>query len=89
VPVPLIIVFTELVLPLLALVVPNITVVVVPVALVMVTVDPVPPVKARASKVIPNPVILRLALLAILMAFVPAVVASVPTKVLLVVVVHV
>jgi hypothetical protein len=76
------IVFTELVLPLLAEDVPKRIVLVAPEVPVRVSVDPVPPLMARASKVNPTPVILRLALLAMLMAFVPVAVASVPVYVL-------
>ena len=82
VPAPAIMVFTELVLPPLTSVVPKRTEVVAPDALVKVTVDPAPPVIERASKVNPVPVILRLALLAIKMVFVPVAVWSVPLKVL-------
>ena len=85
VPAPLIIVFTELVLPLLARDVPKITVVLEAAALVKVTVDPEPPVMPKASKFHADPVILRLALLAMLMAFVPVAVASTPVKVLVIV----
>ena len=82
VPAPLIIVFTELVLPLLARDVPKRSVVVAPVAFVKVTVDPAPPVMDRASKVNADPVILRLAALAMKMVFVPVEVWSTPVKVL-------
>ena len=82
VPAPLIIVFTELVLPLLARLVPKRSVVVAPAAFVKVTVDPAPPVMDRASKVNADPVILRLAALAMKMVFVPVEVWSTPVKVL-------
>ena len=71
-------VFTELVLPPFAEEEPIITVVVAPAALVRVSVDPVPPVMDRASKVTPDPVILRLALFVMYTVFVPVAVASVP-----------
>lgn len=61
---------------------PKITVVVAPAAFVKVTVDPAPPVIDMASKVNPVPVILRLALLAMKMVFVPVEVWSIPVKVL-------
>ena len=80
VPAPLIIVFTELVLPLLAVLVPKRTVVVAPAAFVNVTVDPAPPLMPKASKVTPEPVMLRLTLLSMETVFVPVRVESLPVS---------